>query len=491
MCKILKAYCIAILFLAPLFGETFSIPQYFNIFINNSKAGYSSVILEKAKYNGKECIKETDYLLLDLKRLKDSIRIETTAELYYTENLLPLGFKSVESMTGQIRKIEGKVEKNKLLVTVKMAGAIEKKEFDFPAGTLFDDMVDDVLRKTKPVLNSKSVIKIFDKSNMMFVDVKVNIKDKVKEIINGKEYSGYRVETEMYGILVFHMIDESGVTLKSGFPRLGMTSILTSEADAKKTFRANIDLLSDFAIIASRPVSNPKMVKEMNCSIIFSEGLPKALNKESIKNTSIRILKDNMAICTLRRTEFDQTKALMLPIKEKGLEYYLKETAYEQAEDAGIKSTALGIAGKETNSHRVAALIVNWVYVNIKKKNFSIGFDSAKEVLAKKEGDCTEHAVLASALCKAAGIPTKICGGLMPVENRFFYHMWLEIYTGNGNWVPMDPTYNETILDAAHIKISEGILNDEGKFKLLLDILTYLKKTEIQVFKLEYLREGR
>src|SRR3989339_751803 len=458
---ILKAYCIATLFLAPLFGGTYSIIQYFNILINNSKVGYSSVIVEKSKYNGMECLKETDYMLFEINR-----------------------FESQEKI------IEGVILNNKLFLTVKLAGAVEKKELDFPSDVVFDDMVDDKLRSSPIIEKTSTNIKIFDKSNLNFTDVNVKIIGPVKEKINGKEVAGFSVETKMYGISSFHTVDKNGLSLKSSFPQMGLVSVKTTEEDAKKAFSTEVDILSDFAIKASQSINDPKAVKEMNCSIIFEDGLPANFNKESIKNTSIRILKDNMAICTLRREVFDDTMAALLPIKENKIEKYLKATSYEQSGDPLIKSTSAEIIGQEKNSYKAAGLIVHWVYKSLKKNaNYKAAFDTAKETIVKKEGDCTEHSVLASALCKAAGIPTKICGGIMPMYDKFYYHMWLEVYVGSGKWVPMDPTYDEIILDAAHIKISEGILDDEGRFKLMLDILSYFRKVEVQIFKLEYIND--
>jgi len=286
---ILKAYCIATLFLAPLFGGTYSIIQYFNILINNSKVGYSSVIVEKSKYNGMECLKETDYMLFEINRFESKVKMETKSEMFYNEKLVPFGFKAVENMSGQEKIIEGVILNNKLFLTVKLAGAVEKKELDFPSDVVFDDMVDDKLRSSPIIEKTSTNIKIFDKSNLNFTDVNVKIIGPVKEKINGKEVAGFSVETKMYGISSFHTVDKNGLSLKSSFPQMGLVSVKTTEEDAKKAFSTEVDILSDFAIKASQSINDPKAVKEMNCSIIFEDGLPANFNKESIKNTSAGI----------------------------------------------------------------------------------------------------------------------------------------------------------------------------------------------------------
>jgi len=39
---------------------------------------------------------------------------------------------------------------------------------------------------------------------------------------------------------------------------------------------------------------------------------------------------------------------------------------------------------------------------------------------------------------------------LAAVEDGFYYNMWTEVYVGE--WVALDPTFDESRVDAAHIK---------------------------------------
>jgi len=45
----------------------------------------------------------------------------------------------------------------------------------------------------------------------------------------------------------------------------------------------------------------------------------------------------------------------------------------------------------------------------IENKSLSVGYASAVEVAASRQGDCTEHAVLVAAMCRAVGIPGSSC----------------------------------------------------------------------------------
>jgi transglutaminase-like putative cysteine protease len=63
--------------------------------------------------------------------------------------------------------------------------------------------------------------------------------------------------------------------------------------------------------------------------------------------------------------------------------------------------------------------------------------------------------MLYTALARAAGIPTKLVGGLVYMEDvGFLYHAWAESY--DEGWVSVDPTLDEVGVDATHIKLVEG-----------------------------------
>jgi transglutaminase-like putative cysteine protease len=79
-------------------------------------------------------------------------------------------------------------------------------------------------------------------------------------------------------------------------------------------------------------------------------------------------------------------------------------------------------------------------------------------VMEDKKGDCTEHADLFATLARAAGIPARVVSGLMYVGDdgrAFGGHAWNEVVL-DGRWVPVDPTWNETEIDATHIRTGDS-----------------------------------
>ena len=80
------------------------------------------------------------------------------------------------------------------------------------------------------------------------------------------------------------------------------------------------------------------------------------------------------------------------------------------------------------------------------------------EIIKQRRGDCSEHALLFTALARASGIPAREVLGLTYLNDglqAFGWHAWCEVAV-NGQWVPVDPTWLEFDIDATHISMGSG-----------------------------------
>ncbi|HSA34401.1 MAG TPA: transglutaminase-like domain-containing protein [bacterium] len=125
--------------------------------------------------------------------------------------------------------------------------------------------------------------------------------------------------------------------------------------------------------------------------------------------------------------------------------------------------------------------VVSFVYGHITDKNYRHGTLSASETLEKRSGDCTEHAVLAAALLKALGVPTRMAYGLvLSDDGRFFFHNWILVHTGTG-WTNADPTYDQFPADAARLFMTSGGAGTAEREDLSLSILNILRGARFTV----------
>jgi transglutaminase-like putative cysteine protease len=151
----------------------------------------------------------------------------------------------------------------------------------------------------------------------------------------------------------------------------------------------------------------------------------------------------------------DATAAHPAPLTPAERAALLAPSAYLQVTHPDIQAKAREIvAGATTDDARVQALW-GWVYGNLRIQG-DIGLPrTALDVLREPVGMCRDYATLYAALARAAGIPTRVCAGIVYFRDRFYYHAWAESYAA-GCWVPVDPTVAPGFVDATHIKFTQG-----------------------------------
>jgi transglutaminase-like putative cysteine protease len=100
---------------------------------------------------------------------------------------------------------------------------------------------------------------------------------------------------------------------------------------------------------------------------------------------------------------------------------------------------------------------------HIERKNLERLLDRASTVAKRREGDCTEHAVLTAAVARAAGLASRVVFGIALVADdsgraHGLGHAWAEVHDGR-RWQVADATG----LDAHHVLyLPLGVLRDEG-----------------------------
>jgi transglutaminase-like putative cysteine protease len=160
---------------------------------------------------------------------------------------------------------------------------------------------------------------------------------------------------------------------------------------------------------------------------------------------------------------------------------FTKPNAQITCQDAEVVRLARRAVGDETDPYKKAAAIQHWVFTNLKKKNFETAFAPANEVARNLEGDCTEHSVLTAAMCRAEGIPARVAVGLLYDEphSSFGFHMWNEVYV-NRRWVAIDAAWDESTVDAVHIKLADASLEGISPYETFLSVVRVLNKVKIE-----------
>ena len=86
------------------------------------------------------------------------------------------------------------------------------------------------------------------------------------------------------------------------------------------------------------------------------------------------------------------------------------------SDDPLVKQHAAEAVGGETDPWEKASAVERWVNQHMKVQNFTEAMAPAFVVAKTLTGDCTEYSMLAAAMCRAVGVPSRTAIGLVYVD---------------------------------------------------------------------------
>jgi len=91
-------------------------------------------------------------------------------------------------------------------------------------------------------------------------------------------------------------------------------------------------------------------------------------------------------------------------------------------------------------------------------------------------------------MLRAKGIPSRIVVGLVYADRLFAFggHMWTEVNL-NDQWIPLDATLGNGGIGAAHIKLADSALSDDGPAALsgFAPLMNVIGKLKLEVISVE------
>lgn len=151
-------------------------------------------------------------------------------------------------------------------------------------------------------------------------------------------------------------------------------------------------------------------------------------------------------------------------LPEEIVESLREETEYP-IHHPGVVELAKRAIGDATTDREKVARLVSFVDEYVKDEALPNSL-SVIEMLKTPKGDCSEHALLFTALARAVGIPAHEVSGLMYMGDKhraFGAHAWAEVVL-DGMWVAVDPAWNQLELDGTHVTLSR---TDRDQMRML------------------------
>ncbi|MBI3407552.1 MAG: transglutaminase family protein [Planctomycetes bacterium] len=166
---------------------------------------------------------------------------------------------------------------------------------------------------------------------------------------------------------------------------------------------------------------------------------------------------------------------------------FSQSSYFINSKDRRVIDHAREAVGAETDPWKKALRIEKWVHSHMKSVNYE-ALATADHVARTLEGDCTEYAMLAAAMCRAEDVPSRTAVGLIYANVKgspvFAFHMWTEVFVDRV-WRPIDATLGKGRVGATHLKISDQSWHEERTMTPLLPVIRVLGRVSIDVLRVE------
>jgi hypothetical protein len=265
--------------------------------------------------------------------------------------------------------------------------------------------------------------------------------------LKGQQLAVTKVAERFGGTTVHAWLDQEGKVVKEE-AALGLVLLRENQEDALGggwEDSTPLDLVASAAIPVQQSLPEPRTLKQLRVKLIGPEDTTQFAfpPRQEVRDGTVAIVREEVS--GLITYQLPQTDPAFAPD--------LAATHFLQSAHPRLRAQAEQILGPERDAVKAARLFLDWTYATLAKES-SIGMPTALEALDSKKGDCNEHAVLFTALARAAGLPARVAAGVVYLDGAFYYHAWSEVWLGQ--WVAVDPVFRQFPADVTHVKFVQG-----------------------------------
>lgn len=420
----------------------------------------------------------------------------TSREMYIeTDDGQPLSFEMTMQTSSDTHKTSGTIKDDKVHLTSRVMGTVRETVADWPAETRMPEGTRLLQQQKGLAPGTEYRITTFLPDKLMPVPSAYVIgqKQKVQLLSQERELTEIRQTFTIQGMeyTVTHFVDDEYNILKRIMPMAG-TTLEYIACDRETALRENdiVDLFEKLSIPSPVQLTDLNTIHSVTYKLKPTDGHTITLPNSS--HQKVRRGNDSLMV-TVQRLTPPEDVAIPYDGTDPNILQALKPAEFLQADNEQIIDLARHAIGGTTRAARAARRIESFVAGYIQQKDMSVGYASAVEVAQSRQGDCSEHAVLAAAMCRAVGIPARVVSGLIYNDavsrsSAFSGHMWVEVYIG-GQWYGLDATpqngNNVSFgFSPAHIAMAHGDGSPTDFFNLV-NILGCFTIEEATVYRLE------
>jgi hypothetical protein len=423
--------------------------EWYGAYVLGRKAGYVVVVGERAKRDGADVFIDRAEARLVMKVADETLTVRLELGLLY-EAAPPYRLVGVETeertaqTTSRLRAVR---DGDELAVTRLRHGRITNKRMPAPRHTLVDTQRLEQFVEGNPEPGDTVAYLDFDPDALVDKETTARVEEVVEKEWRGETRRVFVLELDDGESTSTRHLLEDGTVIKDAY---GSTIVLKREdEETARTLpdeAAWLDVRRTIAVAGLDTKGD-----EIGELVLAIAGMPDGV---VVDRATQRVARgeDGALIVTLTPGVVPD-EPLVTETDRERLGEYLDATDEIQSDHARIRRRAQRIVRGVDDPAAQARRICRWVHRHVEGRDAG-NYETALDVLRHLEGDCTEHALLFVALCRAAGIPARQVSGLVysgPAERAFAMHRWAQVYVGE--WVDVDPTLNQFPADATHIEL--------------------------------------
>jgi hypothetical protein len=460
-------------------------------FVQGNQVGFTHLITERIDVDGQLCRQYRYRDELKMKRFQDTTVVRTKLECLENPTGGLMRFRS-EVQTGPGAMItEGVVDRGQLRMEFQTAGRSEPQSIAWDArwGGFFADHLSLAEKPMKPreTRSLKALLPILHQAGEIRLEA-VGY-ESVRLLEGTRQLLRIDVTTVAGGTPLRSIVwsDESGQVWKTRDLQLNLEAFRCDRETAlRPTSGEGFDLGAGTVVRLEKPLPQPRQTTRAVYHARLTEGdiVPVFVRDGS---QSIRALDGGAVELTVLSIRPDRPPSFPETAWTEPTRADREPTSLIQSNDARVIEMAGRVAPAETDPWKLACELERFVKRSVQLKNYSTAMATAAEVAKSLEGDCTEHAMLLAALCRARKIPARVAIGLVyyPPAQGFAYHMWTEVWIAN-RWIGLDATLGDGGIGADHLKLAVSSMDGSAAFGDMLPIVQVIGRLRLTVQSVEH-----
>jgi len=454
--------------------------EWTGVYLGQKKVGFSSSRTTQTSYHNMPAVRESSHSVTRFVMLGASVETDENSEAITDLKHRPLKQLLDVKSNGSVLHVEALFDysSHKVFCVVGSGAGATKKTLTIPTGANLTTDTSTLTEGQDLTIGKKMKFYYLEPLSVELHPATLEVTGKASvRSDSGAQVSAFEVHADMPEGKIIAWAGADGSLIKSELQLgvLSMTTVTETRAHALDMAYVSpalapavagapappIDFAEATALKPDRELPRPRTMRYLKATIsgIPEQNLLPADSRQSCTRAATHGAGSGVtAEYTVRAERFGLENASQLPLRDPAFAPFLAKAAYLETNDVPIQQTALKLRGKDTNLYQIASHIRDWVH-SVMTPDASIGVvRSAKDVFNRRRGVCRDYATLYTALARAAGVPTRLCAGIVYADGKFFYHAWAESYVGK--WIAFDPTlydaHDADFVDATHIKFAQG-----------------------------------